>query len=793
MVLEACITINPEYSGCYNCSSRLRQAFLRYNEVTAAKSQRIFASCLPSQCCKASLVVSFAVWIVAGQRKCQGLFPDTSQWLDRSHKIRASFPYFRQSWTKEMLLVSKCSTQLVEADQSITKADTAQRSSMYRNLEISKLVKTGQYSKAVENFKVMQQDKNIDNYTYVSVMKACIALAALEEGRHVHARIIQSGCLPDIVLENCLVDLYAKGGSIEDACRVFNSMLARDVVSWSAMLVAFVKCGQGGKALKLFRQMQRERIKPNFVTFLGAINACASISAIEDGRRLHAQMIYSELKFNLAIESCLIDMYSKCASMEDSCCVFSNMTEHNVVSWSTVITGYARCGQGEKALVLFQQMEREQVEPNSRTFVGALNACASISALKEGRRIHKQVIQKGLESHVIVGSSLVDMYSKCGCMEDAHRVFNSMLTRNVVSWSAMIVGYSKSRQPLKALQLFQQMRHERVEPNRVTFVGMLNACSNGGALEEGRKVHIKVIQSHFKLDVNIGNSLIDMYIKSGCPSDAFRVFENLMTRTVVSWTIMIEGLVKLGEEKMALKLFQRMQKEQVEPNIVTFVAVLNACARVAALDEGRRTHSDIIRSQMDSNVLVRSCLVYMYAKCGSLADACRVFNESPLRDAVVWNAMILGYAIHGLGKDALWLFEQMCRVGMEMDGVTLICVLSACSHAGLLDEAHHWLECMLPIYGVSVKLDHYSCIVDLLGRFGHLNEARDIIMNMPTEPGVSVWRALLGACRIHGNLEMGEDAANHVLGLDPKNESAYVLLSNIYAAGTWDNLLSSAS
>ncbi len=280
----------------------------------------------------------------------------------------------------------------------------------------------------------------------------------------------------------------------------------------------------------------------------------------------------------------------------------------------------------------------------------------------------------------------------------------------------------------------------------------------------------------------VGNSLVDMYVKCGSMEDAWRLFNKMPIRTVVAWSALILGHVKCGQGEKALELFRQMQLEGLEPDPVTFVRVLNACASVAALEEGRCVEEQIIQSCCEYDVFVGYSLVDMYAKCGSIDDAFRVFNELPTRDIVSWNAMLGGYAMHGHAKEAIGRVQQMCEDGLEIDNVTFVSLLSACSHAGLVDEGLHYLESMSIVYSIPAKLEHYSCTVDLLGRAGHLDDAQDLIKMMPYEPSGSVWKALLGACRIHGNVEMGECIAKKVLELDPGNSAGYVPLANIYAA-----------
>ncbi|CAM6058325.1 unnamed protein product [Sphagnum tenellum] len=436
----------------------------------------------------------------------------------------------------------------------------------------------------------------------------------------------------------------------------------------------------------------------------------------------------------------------------------------------------------EKAIQLFQRMQQEGVTPNKFTFVPLINACAGLGALEGGRLVHEQLIQSGCESDVFLGSSLVDMYAKCGSIKDAWSVFNKMPLRNVVTWNAMVLGHVKCGQGQKALELFQQMQQEGVRPNSVTFVGVLNACASMVAYEEGKSVHEQIIQSGCESDVFVGSSLVDMYTKCGSLEDAQRVFNIMPSRDVVTWSAMILGHVKCGQGQNALKLFRQLLQEGVQPNSVTFVAVLNACASVVALEEGRSVHEQIIQSGCESDVFVGSSLVDMYAKCGSLEDAWRVFHKMPSRDVATWNAILGGCAMHGHGREALKHFEQMCEEGVQPDDITFVCLLSACSHAGLVDEGMHCYAAMVTDYMISAKLEHYTCMVDLLGRAGHLQEAENMVKAIPCKPQVAAWMALLGTCRIHGNVEMAERVAKQILEMEPDNAAGCVLLSNIYAA-----------
>ncbi|KAH8964129.1 hypothetical protein BDL97_04G048000 [Sphagnum fallax] len=712
-------------------------------------------------------------------------FSDPSQWWDcRPEKVNVRYPDFKHKKAQGVLwLGDGQNPPWVGEKLAALPPGTVDLDMFSWNRRLARYVKAGDHETTIELFHEMQQKgMTLDRFTFVPVLNACASLQALEEGRQAHKQIIQCGCEADVFVGSCLVDMYAKCGTMEDAQSVFNKMLHRDVVTWTAMILGHVKCGEGRKALELFRKMQAEGVGPDSFTFVGVLNACASLVALEEGRSIHEQIVRSGFESVTFVGNSLVDMYTKCGSIEDAWRVFNKMSSRNVVCWNALLLGHVKCGQGQKALELFQQMQEEGLKPDPVTLGGVLNACASVIALKEGRDVHEQIIQRGWESDVFLMSSLVDMYAKCGSMEDASKAFKKMPSLDVVAWNTMIFGHVKCGQGKKALELFQEMQKQGVQPDLRSFVGLLNASANVVALEEGRHAHRQIIERGWDSDIIVGNSLIDMYAKCGILEDACKVFKNMASRDVITWNAMISGHVKCGEGQKALELFHQMEQEGVQPNPITLVGVLNACASVLAIEEGRSAHEQIIENGWDLDVFVGNSLVDMYAKCGSMEDACRVFKKLPSHDVVSWNALLGGYAMHGHGKEVLKNFERMCEEGVQPDDITFICLLSACSHAGLVVEGLCYYASMSTIHKISAKLEHYTCVVDLLGRAGHLQEAEDMIKAMPYNPNVAVWMALLGSCRIHGNVEMAECVAKQVIELDPENAAGYVLLSNIYAA-----------
>ncbi|KAJ7534725.1 hypothetical protein O6H91_12G000400 [Diphasiastrum complanatum] len=559
-------------------------------------------------------------------------------------------------------------------------------------------------------------------------------------------------------------------------------MPQRNVFSWTAIISGYADSGQGVEAINLFQQMQETGIPPDKVAFVVVLKVCARITALEQGKQLHSDIIKSSFESDLIVANTLVDMYAKCGCTEDARELFNNMKERDVVSWNVMIAGYAQNGLGKEALALYEQMQREGVQPSRVTFVVLLKACASIAALEQGKQLHSDIIKRGFGLDVIVRSTLVDMYAKCGCLEDARELFNNMSERNVVLWTLMIAGYAQNGLCKEALALYEQMQQEAVLPNNVTFAVLLKACASIAALEQGKQLHLHIIKRGFESDVIVRSTLVDMYAKCGCTKYARELFNNMSERDVVSWNVMIAGYAQNGLVKEALALHEQMKQEGVQPDDVTFVVLLKACASIAALEQGKQLRSDIIKRGLEWDLIVANTLVDMYSKCGCTVDARELFNNMIERDVVSWNVMIAGYAQNGLGKEALALYEQMKQEGLQPNNVTYICVLSACSHSGLIDKGLHLFDSMCKDLGVTPTLEHYACMVDLLGRAGCLADAEDFIIRLPIQPDSVIWRTLLGAARNYGHVEIGRRAFDCVMKLEPENASDYVLLSNIYAA-----------
>eukprot|EP01018_Ginkgo_biloba_P029860 Gb_06975 [translate_table: standard] len=648
--------------------------------------------------------------------------------------------------------------------------------------DVDTLSREGRLKEAVGLLHVMDQvDFRVFSDAYAFILQGCVKMKALGEGQRVHAHMIKMDFKPGIFLGNNLINMYAKCGSVVSARHVFDRMPLKNMFSWNTTLAGYAKSG----------------------------------------------------------------------SIEHALHLFDKMPERDAVSWTVMIAGHAQLGYCKEALEIYEQMLQAGTTPNQFTYTSVLSACTSLEALEQGKRIHVHIITLGLGSYVAVGNALVAMYAKCGSVEEAQCVFDRMPLRNVfswntliavysqsgrigfasglfdkmpirdvVSWNSMIAGYSQQGYDENALNFFSLMQQAGMKPDLFTFTSVLSACANLEALDEGKKVHAHVIRTGFELCASVGNALVTLYATSGSIDDARIVFDRMPILNVVSWTAMIAGYIKYGSieyarqlfnrmperdvvswtamivgyaqngvDKEALELFEQMLQSGPKPNSFTFASVFSVFASVAALEQGKQVHAHTIRIGLDSHLSVGNSLVTMYAKCGNIEDARQMFDQLPERDSVSWTAIIAGTAQHGFGEEALQLFEKMLRAGMKPDHITFLGVLAACSHAGLVDEGRRYFDSMCRDHCITPRVSHYACMIDLLGRAGCLDEAEDTINNMPIKPDAIVWGALLGSCRIHGNMDLAKRAAENLFMLEPENAGAYSLLANIYASsGRWDDV-----
>lgn len=394
----------------------------------------------------------------------------------------------------------------------------------------------------------------------------------------------------------------------------------------------------------------------------------------------------------------------------------------------------------------------------------------------------------GLGFDLFLATKLVNFYSVCDSLRNAHLLFDRIPKSNLFLWNVLIRGYAWNGPYEAAISLYHQMLEYGLAPDNFTFPFVLKACSALSAIEEGRNIHEHAIRSGWETDVFVGAALIDMYAKCGCVRSAREVFDKIEERDAVLWNSMLAAYSQNGHPDESLALCSEMALAGLRPTEATLVTVISASADIAALPQGKELHGFSWKHGFESNDKVKTALVDMYAKCGSVKVARNLFEQLKEKRVVSWNAIITGYAMHGHANEALDLFEEMKEKSLP-DHITFVGVLAACSHGGLLDEGWIFFESMVRDYHIVPTIQHYTCMVDLLGHCGRLDEAYNLIMQMRAMPDSGVWGALLNSCKIHGNVELGEVALEKLIELDPDDSGNYVILSNIYAqAGKWEGV-----
>lgn len=537
---------------------------------------------------------------------------------------------------------------------------------------------------------------------------------------------------------------------------------------------------------------------------------------------LHAQIIlhglsHETLTLGKLISFCAV---AETGSLDYARLVFEQMPHPNKFMYNSLIRGYSNVGDSMSAIFLYRKMIRSGLSPNEFTIPFVLKACTLRSAHWEAVVVHGHTIKLGIGSQVCVQNVLISVYFVYGLVPCAWKVFDEILERTLVSWNSIIGGYSKMDCREEAFLLFQEMRQSGMEPDEFTLVSLLSVCSRGCDLNLGRYLHLYIVITGVNVDLIVRNALVDMYAKCGHLHSAEMVFNQMPDKNVVSWTSMVTAYARLGLtqsaqeifDKMpvknvvswnsmissyvqegrcmqALDLFHKMCDLRVVPDEATLVSVFSACTQIGDLIMGKKIHNYLCSHNLMPSVTIYNSLVDMYAKCGALRIAVDIFHEIPEKNLVSWNVIIGALALYGCGLEAIDLFERMQAGGIRPDEITFTGLLSACGHSGLVDLGRYYFDKMSSNFGISPEIEHYACMVDLLGRKGLLEEAIRLIGRMPLKPDVVVWGAVLRACRTYGNIEVARQILKQLLVMEPQSSGLYVLLANIYCeAERWEDV-----
>ncbi|KAL0533633.1 hypothetical protein IC582_027674 [Cucumis melo] len=456
-----------------------------------------------------------------------------------------------------------------------------------------------------------------------------------------------------------------------------------------------------------------------------------------------------------------------------------------------LIQSLCKEGNLKQALVLLSH----EPNPTQQTCELLILSASRRKSLSDALDVHQHLVDGGFDQDPFLATKLINMFSELDSVDNARKVFDKTRKRTIYVWNALFRALALAGHGNDVLELYPRMDMMGVPCDRFTYTYLLKACVASDCLvsflQKGKEIHAHILRHGYGAHVHVMTTLVDMYARFGCVSYASAVFDEMPVKNVVSWSAMIACYAKNGKPYEALELFRDMMlnTHDLVPNSVTMVSVLQACAAFAALEQGKLIHAYILRRGLDSILPVISALVTMYARCGKLELGQVIFDRIHKKDVILWNSLFSSYGLHGYGRKAIEIFEEMIDNGISPSYISFVSVLGACSHAGLVEEGKKLFESMVKEHGIQPSVEHYACMVDLLGRANRLDEAAKIIEDLRIEPGPKVWGSLLGACRIHCHVELAERASKRLFELEPTNAGNYVLLADIYAeAEMWDEV-----
>ncbi|KAF8665877.1 hypothetical protein HU200_053958 [Digitaria exilis] len=617
---------------------------------------------------------------------------------------------------------------------------------------------------------------------FATVASLCGSLEDEAAGLQVAAHVVVSGLQTHVSVANSLITMFGNLGRVQAAERLFDRMEERDRISWNAMISMYSHTGACGECFVVLSDMRHGGVRPDVTTLCSVVSVCASSDHVDLGSGVHSLCHRNGLHSSVLVGNALVNMYSAAGRLDEAESLFWNMSRRDVISWNTIISSYVQNDNCVEALqALGQLLRSDEVLPNHMTFSSALGACSSPEALMDGRTVHAMVLQRNLQNNLLISNSLLTMYSKCNSMEDAKRVFQ-LMPCDVVSCNVLIGGYSTLEDPANAMRVFSWMKATGIKPNYITVINLQGSCKSSHDLRGyGMPLHAYITQTGLLSNEYITNSLVTMYATCGDLESSTDIFCRINNKSAISWNAIITANVRHGRGEEALNLFMGLRHAGNELDRFCLAECLSATASLASLEEGMQLHGLSVKCGLDSDSHVVNAAMDMYGKCGKMDDMLKMLPDPASRPTQCWNTLISGYAKYGYFKEAEDTFKRMVSVGRKPDYVTFVALLSACSHAGQVDKGINYYNSMASTFGVSPGIKHCVCIVDLLGRLGRFAEAEKFIEEMPVLPNDLIWRSLLSSSRTYKNLDIGRKAAKNLLELDPFDDSAYVLLSNLYA------------
>lgn len=581
-----------------------------------------------------------------------------------------------------------------------------------------------------------------------------------------------------------LVSSLFKSGRIADAQKLFDKMPHKTIVWWSISIHGYAINGFHQKSMILFSQMRKSGLVPNSFIVVGVLVATGAKCDFMLARSVHGLIVKSGFESDLIVGTAMLDTYAKCGNVLDSYKVFEELKKPGLVSCSAILAGFINNGLCEEGIRLFEKFRDFGLVPNEAIMLTLIRGCVALEMRMLCESTHGLIIKLGLPWYISVNNAVLYMYSSLMDLSAATKVFDGMECKDVISWTTMIGLLVDLEYAIDALKLFSKMRDGRAQLDTVVLMHLISSCASLGDLKRGIQVHAQAVVCGFGSEPPLANSIITMYSKCADLDSLRTVFDQMTEKSLVSWTAVISGCVQNGCPREALNLVIKARlEENFSLDSIMLVSALTASSELAALEFCQQLHCYALEAGFSRYKSVQNSLISAYSKCGNVDLAHIVFKEiGYLQDIVSWNAIINGYGVNGHGETALALYHEMRKDGDNPDSATYQCILSACSHAGLVNDGLMIFNQMVEDNKIKPSQEHYGCVIDLLMRAGCLSDASWFAGKFLKEMGPDVWKALLSGCALHGNVVLAELAVKKVFEQGAGEPGQVVLLSNLYAS-----------
>lgn len=597
---------------------------------------------------------------------------------------------------------------------------------------------------------MIQANIRPNNVAFMGALKACAKVGALQQGKTIHGHITKCKLDTDVLIESNLIDMYAQCKSLVDAVEVYEKSAKKEVVVWNSMILAYAGFGKLHDAVQVYENMVKKSMEVNGPSYIGLQKACISQYALDQGREFHKTSDYWDFFDKPEVGAAIIEMYAKCGgSLEEAYAVFKKLPKGELLPWCALIAAHTHQGDAPGALKLFKQMQREGPQPNAAVYANVINACSILTDPSEGRMVHEQVKEKGLESEPIVGTALIDMHSKFKAFGDAKQVFNNLRSNEAAQ--ALIAGYAHHSHSQEALQFYEELRQAGMELSNGVYASLLKACCRGASLESGVLIHEHIKDRKMDTDPFVCNALIGMYSEFGALEKAGMVFESCKLN-ILTGNAMLRALVKHDQHEAAFHLFHEMQQEGLSFTEASVLPLLKACTSAGFLKDGKRLHALMIERDLEANQVLGRALIDMYAKLEGIEEARSHFRKLPMQDSATWNFWLGTVAKNKGYMSALECLQDLKE--KEKPNVTIFnSLLATCGEKSLVDESHGLLKMMKEKFEVTPTMNQYAWFIGLLERAGRMNEADRLLESLPLPSNVESWASLQNVYKQHASLE----------------------------------------